>query len=578
MGDTIMAHRLRRRAEREHRRRTVEVAIRRARWIAIVGVVLHLATYSPTAGPAWPRWSVVLALVATLALANLVSVAVSADADLARYGALGRWMVAVDLVVGLALVALAAVDASSHAWPLLAVVIAEGAARAQLRGAIVTWVGAAVGVVTIELSRAVMTDVDTTLAVAAAIQAVLILLVLAATLGALTRELTGARERAADQAADMAALTALGHRLAVLRRVPAVTDAVLSATRDLTATRQVGLVVASSTGPELRASLPSPATVAPQTVPLVERVLSGEMLAVSDHAVAVALAWPTGQRGALVVCGLPEPLPTTSRDALVLLARTAEVALANAHHAEVEQRTIQDLHDLDTMKDDYIRMLSHDLRTPLTAVSGYAQLLEKRWDRLSDEHRNEFVTAVSRATDRMLEQVIEILGAARANRDLSVDCRRVDLTDVVSDPVAALRATSDRHDIEVVIEPAAAHVVADPARLTEVVENLLSNAVKYSPDGGAIVVTASRLADRVELAVTDHGIGLPATGRERLFQRFGRLEPDRGIPGHGIGLYVVRCLVERMGGQVTADNAEHGGAVFTVTLPAAEPAGLLAAS
>jgi signal transduction histidine kinase len=115
-------------------------------------------------------------------------------------------------------------------------------------------------------------------------------------------------------------------------------------------------------------------------------------------------------------------------------------------------------------------------------------------------------------------------------------------------------------------------IAGDPDKVRQVLTNLVDNAVKYSPDGGAIRVTVKPNGRFVRFAVIDNGLGIPPAERERVFQKFYRLDPDqtRGVSGTGLGLYICRELVHRMGGRVSIESSVSGGSMFLVELPVAE--------
>ena len=228
---------------------------------------------------------------------------------------------------------------------------------------------------------------------------------------------------------------------------------------------------------------------------------------------------------------------------------------------------------LEEHRSEFVATASHELRTPLAAVYGAAVTLRRGDIELTAEERDVLLAVIADESDRLARIVNDILWASRVD---SSD------TDVRIAPFDA-RLTARR-----VIESAQAHlpemidvvleapdevprVAADEPKLTQVLTNLVDNAVKYSPDGGRVVVRLEPDGSRLRLAVEDQGLGIPAGEHERIFEKFYRLDPNltRGVGGTGLGLYICRALVERMGGRVSVRSEEGAGSTFTVELPLA---------
>jgi signal transduction histidine kinase len=154
--------------------------------------------------------------------------------------------------------------------------------------------------------------------------------------------------------------------------------------------------------------------------------------------------------------------------------------------------------------------------------------------------------------------------------DLRLASAPIDVGALVNDAVEALRPRLPQ-GFEVTVEVDGAVVVGDADRIRQVLVNLLDNAVKYSPDGGAVHVTAMREGRSVRIAVTDEGIGIERAEQGRVFERFYRSDPnlEQSPSGTGLGLYIARELVERMGGRIDVDSEPGGGSTFSFVLPAA---------
>ena len=273
--------------------------------------------------------------------------------------------------------------------------------------------------------------------------------------------------------------------------------------------------------------------------------------------------------GAAVLCGLVLLRLTGVIHALDRLRVTEGLARAEA---ETAQRLLTEqnerLREADRLKDEFVALISHDLRTPLTSITGYTELaLEAE---LPDDVRG-YLDVVARNSDRLLALVNDLLFVARLQAgELSLEPHDVDLAEVVRDTVQALepRAAAKRIDVACVLDSVPA-VRADSGRLQQLLDNLVSNAVKFTPDGGSVRVSLSRRNDAVLLEVADTGIGIAADDQRRLFQRFFRAENavERQLPGTGLGLYISRVIAEAHEGTLTVRSKLGHGSTFRLELP-----------
>ena len=223
-------------------------------------------------------------------------------------------------------------------------------------------------------------------------------------------------------------------------------------------------------------------------------------------------------------------------------------------------------------KDDFVAGVSHELRTPLTSIRGYTELLAM--DERLPGHVRSGLEVVERNADQLLVLVEDLLRTA--GPVLALQPAEADLVQVVQQSVAAagLRAVEAGVDLRVEA-PSRLVLACDPVRLGQVLDNLLSNAIKYSPDGGPVTVRVARAGTTVQVQVADRGMGMRPEDAEHVFGRFFRSSNARmsAIPGLGLGLAVVHEIVERHGGTIRCESAPGEGTVFTLTLPAAGPAG-----
>lgn len=265
-----------------------------------------------------------------------------------------------------------------------------------------------------------------------------------------------------------------------------------------------------------------------------------------------------------------------------LLAVTADqVAQALAHDRLVEEaRRAEIARESDALKSALLESVSHDLRTPLASIRAYAGTLMDQEVSLSPEDMRASAAAIDREAQRLNRLVANLLdlgriegGALRAAREV------LDLEDVISLAVAQVEPRAGRRELRVEM-PDQVAVVADPVLLEEAVINLLENAVRHTPDGTTVRVSATGAGpDTVRLTVEDSGPGVPRDALPRLFEKFYRppsrspaTSPSDTRPGTGIGLAVVRGLVEAIGGSTRARASRLGGLAIDVDLPSASVA------
>jgi two-component system phosphate regulon sensor histidine kinase PhoR len=231
---------------------------------------------------------------------------------------------------------------------------------------------------------------------------------------------------------------------------------------------------------------------------------------------------------------------------------------------------ISDLRRADRVRRDFVANVSHELRTPLTAIRGYVEALLD--DPPGEAEQRRFLEIIARHTSRMERLVKDLLRLARLDAGQEVpELAPCELGTILEGVLHELsgRISDRRAEVAVAISPDARTLVSDPAKLHDVLRNLVDNAVSYAPEGGHVRVEAAREGDTIVLRVLDDGPGIPATDLTRVFERFYRVDKSRARApgGTGIGLAIVKHLVELLGGRVTAATRPEGGAVFTVVVP-----------
>lgn len=247
------------------------------------------------------------------------------------------------------------------------------------------------------------------------------------------------------------------------------------------------------------------------------------------------------------------------------LARRAAVAVENARLYRETQAAVR-------IRDQFFSIASHELKTPLTSLMGYAELLQRRAKRdgtLSERDQRSVAVIVEQA-GRLNRLIAALLDLSRIQTgQLNVERGAVDLRALVRRQVDAMQPVLDRHRLMLDGGEEPVVVEGDELRLDQVVQNLVQNAIKYSPEGGAIVVRIERRGEQACLEVTDQGIGIPQAALPQLFRRFYRAPnaDTKQIGGMGVGLFVIKEIVELHGGTVEVTSREGEGSTFTVCLP-----------
>jgi signal transduction histidine kinase/ActR/RegA family two-component response regulator len=249
-----------------------------------------------------------------------------------------------------------------------------------------------------------------------------------------------------------------------------------------------------------------------------------------------------------------------------------------------EQGAREEAENANRMKDEFLAMLSHELRTPLSAIAGWAHIL--REGGLSPAESTRAIEVIDRNARVQGQLISDILDVSRIiSGKLRLEKKAVAASGVVEAALDTVRPTAEakRVRLEAVLDPQAGEVWADPDRLQQVVWNLLTNAIKFTPEGGLVSVRLARVGPQLEIVVRDTGGGINPEFMPHVFERFRQADSSTSRPhgGLGLGLAIVRHLVEAHDGTVVAESAGKGkGATFTVRLPrhdstdAARPAGL----
>jgi signal transduction histidine kinase len=251
-----------------------------------------------------------------------------------------------------------------------------------------------------------------------------------------------------------------------------------------------------------------------------------------------------------------------------LLGRLVATAVQNIRAYEAERSTADELRRLSALRADFVSLVSHELRSPMSAVIGAARTLQGRWRELTPEQRESFLALIGDETSRLARLIDDVLDTSRIEAGtFSFTFSDVDLGELLRDVIAAAEFAQD--EVELTADVGALpRVRGDRERLRQVIQNLVDNAVKYSSAGGRVRVSATADDGHVLIDVADQGPGIPPEDRELIFQKFGRSSSGTAKPGSGLGLFIARSIAEAHGGTLGVDSVPARGSVFRLDLPA----------
>jgi PAS domain S-box-containing protein len=278
---------------------------------------------------------------------------------------------------------------------------------------------------------------------------------------------------------------------------------------------------------------------------------------------AVPIISPTGATTGGLFFGHPRPdMFTADHEKLVgAIAPQAAVAIDNA-------KLYEEIKSLNARKDEFIGVAGHELRTPITTIKGYLQLMEEYAE---STVAKDFLGKALRQVNKLNRLVSDLLDVSKIQAGKlqynMIACR---LLPLIRESVETVRQIYPGHTIGCDLAPEDFVITADGAKIEQVLINFLTNAIKYSPDNTRVNLTLTRKADKAVVCVQDRGIGIPNEFLEQIFSRYFRINPTPAIGGLGIGLYISKEIITRHGGAIWAESAEGEGSAFYFSLPLPE--------
>ena len=235
-----------------------------------------------------------------------------------------------------------------------------------------------------------------------------------------------------------------------------------------------------------------------------------------------------------------------------------------------KEQQVRDLKEMNELRNEFVAVVTHDQRSPMTSISGYAHLLIDMWDTTSDDEKIEYLRVIARNTENLAHFVEDALQVARIESGgYTYEIKPFDLRSLVQRALGEADGSNVDRRFEFTTSGDIDLVLGDEDRQWQVLTNLLSNAVKFSPAEEPITVGLSRNGDAIQVAITDRGIGIATDDIVKLFQKFGRVSQSGGgnVPGNGLGLYICKTLVEAQGGRIWCESSPGRGSTFFFTIP-----------
>lgn len=224
---------------------------------------------------------------------------------------------------------------------------------------------------------------------------------------------------------------------------------------------------------------------------------------------------------------------------------------------------------LERQKDDFLAIASHELKTPITSIKAYAQMLMMKFDKKGDTRAVEQLQKLETQANKLTNLISDLLDVTKIQSGkLEFHRERFDFNELVKEIVEEMQLTVNSHKIVTKLDKTAS-IIADRERVGQVIINLISNGVKYSPESKKINIETHLSKDSISLTVTDYGVGIPKDKQKKVFEQFFRVGGKKGntFPGLGLGLYICSQIIKREGGEIHVQSTPGKGAAFSFSLP-----------
>ena len=232
-----------------------------------------------------------------------------------------------------------------------------------------------------------------------------------------------------------------------------------------------------------------------------------------------------------------------------------------------------------SIQDEFISTVSHEMRTPLTSIRGFSQTLLSSWDRIDDENKKKFIKIIEDQSNRLINLVENILTVSKANAGNLV-MKKVLINASIRSIIPMFQEQYKAHKFVFASQNDLPPARLDDDKFQQIMTNLIDNGCKYSSEGSTITITTESKGEYIVIKVKDEGVGIRKEDAEKLFKKFSRIENHltSKTQGNGLGLYITKQLVDSMNGNITFESEENKGSTFSVTFPVYNPEEVLKCS
>ncbi len=220
--------------------------------------------------------------------------------------------------------------------------------------------------------------------------------------------------------------------------------------------------------------------------------------------------------------------------------------------------------------EDFISTVSHELRTPLTSIRGFSETMLVSWDKLDDNSKKKFLKIIVEQSNRLINLVENMLSVSKLqNTKETLIYKEIFIKPVIETVVSIVKTQYDDKKFDISISPNTLPILADKDKFEQILTNIIENAAKYGDTNSTISIKTETIDDNVSIKITNTGIEIPKSDYEKIFTKFSRIDNPltRKVQGSGLGLYITKNLVEKMGGKIFVQSENHT-TTFEINLPA----------
>jgi signal transduction histidine kinase len=212
-----------------------------------------------------------------------------------------------------------------------------------------------------------------------------------------------------------------------------------------------------------------------------------------------------------------------------------------------------------TKQDDFISTVSHEMRTPLTSIRGFAQTMLSSWDKLDDNSKKKFLEIIEQQSNRLINLVENILSVTKLSDEVLI-LKKTDVNSTINSVLQIICQKYNKHNIKTNLKSNLSNISSDTEKLQQVLLNIIENACKYSDEGSNVTIKTAEESNKVVITVQDEGVGIDMQYAEKIFEKFSRIDNPltRKTQGSGLGLYITKTLVDKMNGKISFKNLDKG--------------------